>query len=348
MNTSIKLVVAAASLLTATGISAQALPQIPFDAVDPLRFPNHIHLGEAAGVARNSSGEIFVYTRTGNPTINLGVARAVAHGGSRLFQFDANGNFVREIGTGLYSFLVAQQVRVDAQDNVWIVDQLSNQVVKFDPSGRVQMVLGRKPEATRVPAAEPPANPRAGAGSSGESFSRPADVAWDAAGNIYVADGYGNSRIAKYDPNGKWLMNWGERGAEPGQFDMISGIAVDAQGNVYVADRGNGRIQVFDGEGNFRTQFGNLGSPAAICLTPGPRQYLYVSDSNPPDDLEYAGKILKMELDGRIVGTFGSVGKQLGQFGTVNALDCRSENDLLIGELGNWRVQRVALRPAAR
>ena len=122
---------------------------------------------------------------------------------------------------------------------------------------------------------------------------------------------------------------------------------LDAQGLVYVADRDNRRIQVFDGDGNFKTQFRNVGSPWAICITPGPKQYLYVSNSNPPNNLDYDGEIVKLELDGRIVGKFGRAGKQLKEFGTVNAIDCRRENELYIGEIGNWRVQKVTLRPSA-
>ena len=373
----------AASLLFSGTLSAQLnFPDIPYDAVDPLTLPPNIYLGEAAGVATNSKGDIFVYTRTGTPRITIAGARNVSHGGARLFQFDRTGKFVREMGQGAYGFLQAQQVRVDPQDNIWVVDQMSTQVIKFDPNGRIQMVLSRKPEAMRVPAlplptpadtyalvaprppqapagegrggAPPAAAPAGGrggalpgAGAAGESFNRPTDVAWDAAGNIYVADGYGNSRVAKYDSNGKWIKNWGSTGTEPGQFRVVHGIAIDAAGMVYVADRDNKRIQVFDAEGTFKTQFRNVGSPWAICMTPGPRQFLYVSNSNPPNNLDYDGEILKMTLDGRIVGKFGRAGKLLKEFGTVNAIDCRSENELYVGELGNWRVQKLTLRPAA-
>ena len=166
-------------------------------------------------------------------------------------------------------------------------------------------------------------------------------------GNIYVTDGYGNSRVAKYDRNGKWVKNWGSTGTADGQFRVVKGIAIDAANNVYVADRDNKRIQVFDTEGTFKTQFRNVGSPWAICITPGARQFLYVSNSNPPNNLDYDGEILKMTLDGRIVGKFGRAGKLLKEFGTVNSIDCRSENELYVGELGNWRVQRVTLKPTA-
>ena len=360
-------------------VSAQLnFPDIPYDATEPLRLPPNLHLGEAAGVATSAKGDIYVFTRTGTPVVTSAGSRAVSHGGSRLFQFDRTGKFVREIGQGLYGFLQAQQVRVDRQDNVWIVDQMSTQVIKFDPNGRVQMVFSRKPEAMRVPAlpmavppdtyalvgprppqpagegrgagpaaGAPPAagrGPLPGAGANGETFNRPTDVAWDSAGNVYVADGYGNSRVAKYDPNGKWIKNWGSTGTGEGQFRVVHGIQIDAANNVYVADRDNRRIQVFDTEGNFKTQFRNVGAPWAICITPGPNQFLYVSNSNPPNNLDYDGEILKMTLDGKIVGKFGRAGKLLKEFGTVNAIDCRTPNELYVGELGNWRVQKITLK----
>jgi hypothetical protein len=365
----------AATVPLGSTLSAQLnFADIPYTAVDALSgFPANIHLGEAAGVATNSRGDIFVFTRTGSPMATLGTARTFAHGGARLLQFDRNGKFLREIGQGVYGFLQAQQVRVDAQDNIWVVDQYAMQVIKFDQNGRIQMVLGRKPEAIRVPALplevapdtfalvpppppEPPAAAPAGGrggavndgrGAEGEQYNRPTDVAWDAMGNIYVADGYGNARVAKYDRNGKWVKNWGRRGTGEGQFNVVKAIVIDAAGNVYVADRDNKRIQVFDANGTFKTQFRNVGSPWAMCITPGPRQFIYVSNSNPPDNLDYDGEILKLSLDGRIVGKFGKAGKLQGEFGTTNSIDCRNENELYVGEIGNWRVQKVTLRPAA-
>src|SRR6202171_2394263 len=332
-------------LLPTIPLAAQSAPDVRFDSVtDPLKLPDNIHLGEVAGVATDSKGNIFVYTRTGHPTITIGTSRAFAHGGSRLFEFDRNGKFVREIGQGLYGFLVAQQVRVDPQDNIWVVDQMSNMVIKFDPSGQVQMLLGRKAEAERIPAlplnrppgapgggggGEGPQAPRGlpGAGAQSDIFQRPTDVAWDTAGNISVADGYGAARVAKFDKNGNFIKSWSSRGLAAGQFTPVLDIALAAQGNVYVADAGNRRIQVFDGDGNFKTQFLNVGTPSAICITPGPRQYLYSSNSNPPNNLDVGGEIYKLELGGRLVGRFGTAGKLPKEFGTVNAIDCRSENE---------------------
>jgi DNA-binding beta-propeller fold protein YncE len=344
-------------------LAAQSAPEIRFDSVaDPLKFPENIHLGEVAGVATDSKGNLFVYTRTGHPTVTIGTSRAFAHGGSRLFEFDKNGKYVREIGQGIYGFMVAQQVRIDPQDNIWVVDQMTGMVIKFDPQGQVQLLLGRKAEAERIPAVplNRPAGGQAeagggegggaprglpGAGAQSDVFQRPTDVAWDAAGNIFVADGFGNARVAKFDKNGVFIKSWGSRGDGQGQFNTVHGLAVDAQGNLYVADAGNKRIQVFDNDGNFKSQISNVGSPAALCITRGPHQFLYSSNSNPPDDIDSAGEIYKLELTGQAVGQFGRAGKLPKEFGTVNAIDCRNENELYVGEIGNWRVQKLMLHP---
>jgi sugar lactone lactonase YvrE len=328
--------------------AAQNAAEIAFDsAANFLNLPANMYLGEVAGVATNSKGEIFVYSRTGHPTVSLGTSRGFAHGGSRLFQFDRTGKFVRELAQGSYGLLFAQQVRVDPQDNLWVVDQMANFVMKLDPAGRVQMLLGRKPEAIAVPApsqtAAPAAGTAPGTGAQSDVFNRPTDVAWDAAGNIFVADGLGNARVAKFNSKGVFVKSWGSKGTAQGQFGTVLGIAVDAQGNVYVADGENKRIQVFDNDGTFKTQYTNLGTPAAICMTPGPNQFLYSSNSNPPEDFDVAGEIYKLKLDGTIVGKFGKAGKLPKEFGTVNAIDCRSENSLLIGEAVNMRIQKIAL-----
>ena len=393
----LRFVVVISAFAGGASIFAQSAPEIAFDSnADLLKLPDTIHLGEVAGVATNSKGHIFVYTRTGAAHAALGANRTFYKAGSRLFQFDQSGKFVREIGVGVYGLNFAQAVHVDPQDNIWIVDQGSSNVIKFDPDGKIQLVLSRKPEAISVrtatggrgggegrsaegaggaggggarggsegrgagagagaaaggaQAAAPGGRPGApgppGTGIPGDSFTRTADVAWDRAGNIYVADGVaanGNARVAKFDKDGHFIKSWGYRGSEPGQFNSLHGIALDTQGNVYVADAGNKRIQVFDGDGNAKSQITNVGTPYAICMTPGPHQYLYSSNSNDPETLDN-GEIYKLELDGRIVGKFGKAGKLSKEFGTVNAIDCRSENELLVGELLNWRVQKLTLK----
>jgi hypothetical protein len=332
----------------ATALTAQSAPTINFDSSpNALTLPDDIYLGEVGGVATNSRGEIFVYTRTGHPTMSMGTARPFVHGGSRLFQFDRNGKFTREIGQGVYGFLFAAQVRVDPQDNVWVVDEYSSMVMRFDPQGHVTFLLGRKPESIQNPGRAGGAGGGGrggapGAGASQDVFNRPTDVAWDSQGNIFVADGHGNARVAKFSKDGVFVKSWGQKGAAPGQFASVDSIAVDAQGNVYAADGGNARVQVFDNNGTFKTEIKNVGNAQAICITPGGN--MYVSNSNPPTDLDTAGEIYKMRLDGSMIGKFGRAGKLLKEFGTVNAIDCRGENTLYVGEVGNFRVQKLTIR----
>ncbi len=310
-------------ILSAVPILAQQPPpEIPYESVaEPLKLPPDLYLGEAAGVAVNSQGHVFVYHRGAR---------------TQLLEFDRDGKFLREIGKNLYGFTFAHAVRIDKDDNIWCVDEGSNMVIKFNPQGRVSMLLGRKPEAVEgaAPRAEPPP-------ARDNLFNRPTDIAWDAAGNSYISDGYGNSRVAKVDKDGNWVKSWGKRGTAPGEFHTPHSIAVDARGNIYVGDRENRRIQIFDGDGNFLKQWTNVGAPWAICLTPPPRQALYSSDSVP-------GRIYKLDLDGNILGVFGKAGKRRGEFGWIHEMACPSENTLYVGEILNWRVQKLLLHPAGR
>ena len=315
--------------LFALPLFAQGVPEIAYDsAPNLLKLPADIFLGEAAGVAQNSKGHMFVFTRSGE---------------TQLFEFDQEGNFVREISPRNYAFAFAHTVRVDPQDNVWAVDEGTNMIVKFNPAGKEVMTMGRRPESAEgdtpggfnfhpvFPGDPPrPAQPY--------SFSRETDVAWDAAGNIFVSDGYGNARVVKYDKDGRFIKAIGSavKGKEPGQFSTPHTIATDAKGNVYVGDRGNSRIQVFDNDLVLRAVWTGVGAPWAICITPGPKQYLYSSDA--------VGPIYKLDLDGHVLGKFGTAGKQMKQFGWVHEMNCTSENELLVGELLNWRVQKLTIR----
>jgi len=224
------------------------IPEIRYRSVpDFLKLPPDIYFGEVSGVAVNSKGHIFVLSR-GNSS-----GPAYAASATQLLEFGADGTFLREIGHHLYAWSYAHSVKVDKQDNIWVTDKGSDMVIKFNPEGRVEMVFGRKQEASDegtgpLKHLKPPLPPVDG------MFRQVTDVAWDLAGNTYISDGYVNSRVAKVDKDGNWLKSWGEPGDKPGQFNTPHSLAVDAQGNVYVADRGNRRIQVFDTEGNFLRQ----------------------------------------------------------------------------------------------
>jgi len=310
-----------------------------------------------------------VLARTGQPYATLAGERTFYHGGSRLFQFDQTGKFIKEVGQDTYGMTFASQVRVDPQDNVWVVDAGSNILTKFDANGTFLMVLGRKPEAINVRTGpgvvardldltQPPAPPAPpgggegggggasapGAGTKSEIFSRPADVAFDRLGNTYIADGFGtNNRIAVFNREGNWVTGWGQTGSGPGQFNAIRGIASDAAGNIYVADAGNKRIQVFDSKGTFKSQITGIGTPQALCITSGPTQVLFSSNSNDAESMDN-GEVYKISLTGQVLGKFGRAGKLVKEFGMTNALDCRTDTDVLVGEVWNWRVQKVTLK----
>ncbi|HVI23861.1 MAG: peptidyl-alpha-hydroxyglycine alpha-amidating lyase family protein [Myxococcales bacterium] len=333
----------------------QDVPQIAFDSpANVLQLPKDLYLGEVAGVAVNSKGHIFVFHR-GNST---GPAYAAA--AAQLLEFDPNGKFLREIGHNLYAWSFAHTVRIDPQDNIWVADKGSDMIVKFDPQGRVALVLGRKLEASDEDTA-PLKHPKPPLPAEDGRFRQVTDMTWDPQGNIFISDGYVNSRVAKVDKAGNWVKSWGDRGDKPGEFNTPHSIAADAKGNIYVADRFNRRIQVFDPQGTFVRAFSidvpfdhstkpvigkadpnatsgtfSPGAPWAICITPGPNQVLYASDA-------YPGRIYKMTLDGQVLGTIGGPGRQLKQFAWIHEIACPSENVLYVAELLTWRVQKLIL-----
>lgn len=335
----------------------ESVPSIRYDSVpDPVQLPQDIYFGECSGVALNSKGHIFVLSRGNTSGPAYGAAAA------QLLEFAPNGRYIREIGRNLYAWSFAHTVKIDAHDNIWVTDKGSDMVIKFTPEGRVAMVFGRKQEAADEDTA-PLKHPNPPLPAEPGRFRQVTDVAWDAAGNTYISDGYINSRVAKVDKDGNWLKSWGERGTGPGQFHTPHSIALDANGSVYVADRSNRRIQVFDGEGNFQRQFtidvpvppgarpaigyapdeaaiaaGTFapGAPWAIAISPGPNQVLYSADGFP-------GRIYKLTLEGKVLGVLGESGKQLKQFGWIHQMACPSENVLFVAELLNWRVQKLLL-----
>ena len=299
-------------------------------------------MGQTVGVATNSKGHLFVYSRS----VNQGVAR----GGkaAMLWEFDQNAKFVKEWAPNNYAASFAHAVRVDKQDNVWQVDEGSGMIVKYDPEGQSVFWLGRTPEAIdylqgnveilHFGGVTPPARDQHPAGRKG-AFNRETDVAFDSQGNIFVSDGYGNSRAVKISPDGHWLKMVGTWGHGQDQFSTPHSIAADSQNNIYVADRGNRRIQVYDDDLNFKKTIAGIGAPWSLCVTDTTPQYLFSGDGT-------TGKIYKMDMDGKVLGMFVT-GQDHGAEDTgdlIHALDCRSPNTIYVGSASMWDVQKVTIR----
>jgi sugar lactone lactonase YvrE len=350
--------------LSLTHLAAQtrgAIPQIPFDAsTDFLKISPDQNFGEVLAVAVNSKGHIVVLNHPGSTSGPL-----YGNASTQLMEFDQTGKFVREIGKGVYGLGYSHSVRFDKYDNLWVVDKGTNAVVRFNPAGYVTLNLGRRPEGPDDPAesyyrprrTEPPVHVDG-------MFRQPTDVAWDSDDNIYISDGYTNSRVAKFDKHGAWVKSWGSRGSggphadeNPGLFNTPHSIVIDRQNNVYVADRGNRRIQVFDTDGKFlrlirltapydKTRhpvLGNLSpnppdetAPWTLCITNGATQYLFATDQEP-------GRLYKLSPDGTMLGMLGESGRDAKQFNWIHGLACPSDDVIYVADMNNWRVQRLTL-----
>jgi hypothetical protein len=359
---------------------AQNVPELPFESVpNPLKLPADIHFGEIAGVAVNSHGHVFVFSRGGSSHGPAYMATA-----AQLLEFDADGNYVREIGKNLNAWSYAHAVRIDPEDNIWVVDKGSNMILRFTPEGHVDRVFGRKAEASHIQvppdwetqmarkfermgvAIEVPEgiNPRNPLPVHRDNvFNQPTDVAWDSEGSSYFSDGYINSRVGKVNARGEWIASWGSLGTGPGQFDTPHGIAVSPADEIYVADRGNRRIQVFDKDGNYIREFtvdvpvdtsrgkitygrenpnGTTGSQS-----PGAPDALCMTPGPNPvlfiGDL-YPSRIYKVSLQGEVLGVYGQPGRNLGEFGWIHGIACPSEDEIWVAELINWRVQKLVTK----
>jgi len=345
----------ALALLCSTTRAAPAVQTLPFIALtDFLRVTSNIRLGEVAGVAVTVTPKprVYVFSRNGNVT-----GPAFGAAAAQLLEFDlVSGKFVREIGKDAYAWSFAHAVRVDKDGNIWAVDSGSDTVVEFAPDdGRVRMVFGRKKPAADE--ALPWKHLMTPLDAIDGQFRQPTDVTWNSKGDIFISDGHINSRIAKYNKNGDWVKSFGQPGSAHGDFNIPHNLVTDANDNLYVADAGNKRIQVFNEKGNFVREItitapvpsdavpwmGNKADavanvPWALCITPltssSSTQYLFVADAFP-------GRIYKLSLDGQLLGMYGQSGRQAGQFGWIHALACRSETELYVADLLNWRVQKL-------
>src|SRR5262245_16262938 len=264
----------AALALWTLAIRATAQEAIDFRPVDGfLKLPADMTLGPCSGVDIDSRGNVYVIQRKAPP----------------ILCFDASGKFLRSWGTLLVGragdMVGVHGVRVDKDEFVWITDRARHLVRKFDQAGQLLLTLGTE-----------------GSPGTGENqFNRPADIAFGPAGEVYVADGYGNSRVMKFDRQGKFVATWGDAGSGPGQFNLPHTIAVGRDGRIYVGDRYNSRIQIFDSDGKLKEIWPGF-VPCGMAFDRGGK--LFVADG--------VSKVLLIGGRGEIVKAWGVDAKVLG------------------------------------
>ena len=299
------------------------------EEVLPLVIPDHT-MGETEGVSMNSKGHLFVYSRTGKGGSSLGGTAA------ELFEFDQNMKFVKMWGPDNYAASFAHSVRVDKYDNVWMVDEGSGMIVEFGPDANVKMTLGRKPEAIdwmeRYVERGEKVTERYPVGNMG-TFNRETDITWDAQDNMFVSDGYGNSRTVKIAKDGSWVKTVGTHGSGDNQFSTPHGIATDGQGNIMVADRGNFRVQVYDTDLNFKASYGGVGAPWSVQVTP---KYIYSGDGT--------GKLYRLDHNGKLLG-WAQTSLGHGQSGClIHEMHAVSDNVLIKGDCSTWTVEKITIK----
>jgi len=279
----------------------------PLDYVpmpESFRLPAHANFGGTSGIAFNSKGNIFVIHRGPMP----------------LMEFDPDGNFIRGFGDGLFER--PHGLRIDAEDNIWTTDVAAHVVYKFNPAGRIVMVLGVKGRAGEVHEF-----------GHLRLFHEPSDAAVGPTGDLYVLQGHGKaeSRIIKFDPNGNFIKTWGKTGKGPGEFDVPHSIVFDAKGLLYIADRSNGRIQVFDVDGNYVRESKHPGPPCGLFMTDD--QFIWLAHG-------HMGRIMKLDLAGNVLGEIPGTGpgKGTGQDGEAHYIAVSKRGEIFVADTLNWRV----------
>jgi sugar lactone lactonase YvrE len=281
----------------------QTAPELEYVSV-PEPFTGTTLAGAAASVAFDSKGHLWVLTR-GNPSI---------------YEFDNNGKFIRSFGQGL--FTRSHGLRIDTDGNIWATDVGAHTVMKISQEGQVLMTLGTKGQ-------------RGEWNSTTQLLNEPNDIAIARNGDIFVAQGHtpgtmGDPRVLKFDKTGKFIKSWGGKGKDPGKFDVAHGLAFDAKGQLWVTDRENQRIQIFDQDGKYIKELKYSGLPCSLDI--GSQNIFMVNG--------FAGQLLKLDLDGKVISATGKPGKNLGEFGEAHMIAVSPKGEVFIADSVNANVQK--------
>ncbi len=305
---------ALSGLISLLGGSCQPeLTQSPAYRVDASfpKLPANQPMGQAAGVAVNAQGEVWIYHRDERPFLVV----------------DAAGNLLRTLGTGIRKG--AHGLRFDPAGNLWVTDYLENTVTKLDPSGKVLLSLGQVGVA----------------GEDSAHFNQPTDIAFAANGDFYVSDGYGNARVVQYNRRGNFIRQWGSPGSGPGQFNLPHAVQVDSKGNVYVGDRENFRIQVFTADGRYLREISGF-SPYGLFITPDDNMFVVDGKANQVYKMTLTGQRLTSWGGGPEDVVTKELGKNFvirlkqGTFSQPHAITVGPDGAVYIAEINGKRVQK--------
>ncbi len=269
---------------------------------------------EVAGVAVDKTDRVFCFTRGEHPVL----------------VFDRDGNFVRSWGEGLVRR--AHGITIDADEMVWLTDDLHHTVRKFTPDGKLLLTIGDPDRPSGL--------------QGGKPFNRPTHVAiCPRSGYLFISDGYGNSRVHKYAPDGTHVMSWGEPGTDPGQFNLPHNLATDRDGLVYVADRENHRVQIFDGRGRYQGQWNNLHRPCGLSVDQADGGHFYVGELGTSLAVNertpnLGPRVTVLDAKGQRVARFGGqfVSEKPGEFVAPHGLVADSRGDVYVAEVSyTWK-----------
>lgn len=276
---------------------------------DWAKVPPGMEWREVGSVAVDNLDQVYVFNRGPHP----------------MMVFDREGDFLRSWGEGL--FPRAHGVHFGPDDTLYLTDDGDHTVRKCTLDGKVLMTLG-------IPGKPSPYM-------SQEPFHRCTHTTLSPQGDIYVSDGYGNARIHKFSPDGKLLMSWGSPGSGPGEFNIPHNICCDADGWVYVADRESHRVQIFDGNGRYETQWNNLHRPSGIYMPPGKCPICYIGECGPVyainrNSPNLGPRVSIVDNDGELLARIGDIrgaGNGPGQFISPHGIAVDSRGNVYVGEV---------------
>ncbi|MSO76634.1 MAG: hypothetical protein EXQ87_06950 [Alphaproteobacteria bacterium] len=284
------------------------------------KLPDGWLYGEVAAVGVDSKDNVYVFNRGAHPMI----------------VFDREGNFLRSWGEGI--FHRAHGIHVGPDDTLYCTDDGDHTVRLFTTMGKLRLEIG-------VP--EKPAGYM-----SGQPFNRCTHTALSPEGDIYVSDGYGNSCVHKYSPDGKRLFTWGGPGTGPGEFNIVHNIVTDDAGYVYVADRENHRVQVFDGKGRYEGQWGNMHRPCGLCMTKGKDPVCFIGELGPAMRVNMempniGPRISIVSQKGELISRIGDRANatNLSKFIAPHGVAIDSRGDIYLGEVSRTNLTGIGQPP---